>query len=880
MPLEPGTRLGAYEIGAPLGAGGMGEVFKAKDTRLGRSVAIKILPEHLAADPERRRRFEREARAASNLNHPHICTLYDIGHEHGVDFMVMEHIEGETLSTRLRKGPLDVDLALRYGVQIVDALDKAHRHGVVHRDLKPGNVMVTKSGVKLLDFGLAKFQWEPTADGREPEAITREKELTDAGVIVGTVQYMAPEQLEGKEADSRTDIFAFGAVLYEMVTGRKAFEGSSQASLIASILSAEPPSLSSVRSPIPPLLDHVVERCLVKAPDERWQTASDVMWELAWIAGRRSEPGAAPRNRRRERLGWSVAGLLLLALAPLAYLARPKPAPLLSLTLSVLPPDGWSFVAKERPLLSPDSRKLAFVASDASGEPLLWIRALDSLESRPLPGTEGASYPFWSPDARFVAFFARGALSKIAVAGGPPQKLCEVGNARGGTWSSSGTILFTPRSEAVLYQVPAAGGEPSEVTSLDLSNHEASHRWPHFLPDGRRFLYLSASTGRPGIFEASLDGEGRRRVLDAHTSAAYAPPGYTLFLQGDAVTAQPFDPERGELSGESFPVAENVMHDPDTRLALFSASESAFAYRRGASATPLRWIDRKGSDLGSFPPQPGAYRDARLSPNGTTVAAARWDEETGAADLWLLDVSRKISIRVTSDATGNGFPVWSPDGGSLVFASNREGAFDLYRVRSIGGADAEPILKTNANKLPTSWSPDGENILFHSPGPGGDWDLWTFRVSAKAALPSVQTDFDEREGHFSPDNRWMAYASNETGRYELYVQSFPPSGFKMRVSSEGGREPRWRGDGKELFYLAADGYVMSVPVSAGSSFQAEAPRALFDTPWDNRNLTNTFMYDVASDGERFLFATPVGEEADEAITVIVNWAEKLPRSDR
>ncbi len=871
MSLRAGARLGAYEIVSHLGKGGMGEVYQARDTRLGRSVAIKILPEHLASDPERKLRFEREARTISSLNHPHICTLHDIGCQDGIDFLVMEHIEGETLGDRLKKGPVGLELGLRYGVQIGDALDKAHRQGVVHRDLKPGNIMITKSGVKLLDFGLAKLLQDGKAGSPGSESSTREQPLTDAGIILGTVQYMAPEQLEGKEADARTDIFAFGAVLYEMVSGRKAFEGSSQASLIVAILSERPPPISGVRPLAPSSLDHLVERCLAKEPDERWQTASDLTRELAWIAEARSEASApATIGRKRQRLGWGIAGVLFLALLPLAYVASLR-SPRERLTLSVLPPDGTSFVVKEAPALSPDGRQLAFVVEDADGESQIWIRALQSADSRRLEGTEGASYPFWSPDGKFLAYFARGALHKIAASGGPPQRLCAVGNARGGTWGSKGTILFAPRSEAVLHQVSATGGEPTTVTELDLSSREVSHRWPYFLPDGHRFLYLSSSAGRPGILLGSLDGKEKRRVLEAHTSAIYSASGYAVFMRDDAIMAQRMDEDSGDTSGEPFPIAEEVVHDPDTRLTSFSVSENALAYRRGPSTRPLHWIDRKGEALGSFPRQPGAYRDATISPDGTKVAAARFDEQTGAPDIWILDVTREVSTRITQDAAGNFFPVWSPDGSSLAFISNREGIFDLYRVPSSGNAEAERILESKANKLPTSWSADGQNIAFHSPGEGGNWDVWVLTLSSGSAVPFAQTRFDEREAHFSPDSRWIAYASNETGRSEVYVQSFPASGFKMRVSSEGGREPRWRGDGKELYYLAADGYLMSVGVTTQGRFEAGIPSRLFDTPWDSWNLANTFMYDVASDGEQFLFAG-MGDDAEPAITVILNWA--------
>ncbi|MGH9363953.1 MAG: protein kinase domain-containing protein, partial [Thermoanaerobaculia bacterium] len=542
MTLSAGFRLGPYEVLAPLGAGGMGEVYKAKDTRLERTVAIKVLPAHLSSSEEMRQRFEREARAISQLSHPHICALYDVGSHEGTEYLVMEYLEGETLATRLAKGSLPLDQTLSCGIQIADALDKAHRQGIVHRDLKPGNVMLTKSGVKLLDFGLAKLRQaesEPVAS-RLSALGTEGTPLTAEGTLLGTLQYMAPEQLEAKEADARTDIFAFGATLYEMATGRKAFSGTSQASLISAIMTAEPALISTIQPMTPPALDRMVKTCLAKDPDERWQNAHDLMRELRWIAELGSQAGVpgpvVARRKSRERFSWGLTAVtLLVALAAVAaavryahraaMLARPMRSSM------VLPEKS----ALRAAAISPDGTRVVFVARDSSGRNLLWIRPLDSLAVQPLPGTENPSFPFWSPDSRFIGFFADGKLKKIDASGGPPQTLCDAPVNRGGTWNREGVILFAPVSDGPIYRVSASGGLPTPVTRLDPSRGETSHRWPFFLPDGQHFLYLVASFGGPkektGIYVGSLDSKEEKFLLPANSSVAYAPPGYLLFFR-------------------------------------------------------------------------------------------------------------------------------------------------------------------------------------------------------------------------------------------------------------------------------------------------------------------------------------------------------------
>ncbi|MGH9317449.1 MAG: protein kinase domain-containing protein, partial [Thermoanaerobaculia bacterium] len=565
MTISPGSRLGPYEVLSPLGAGGMGEVWKARDTRLGRAVAIKVLPSHMSASPEVRQRFEREAKTISQLSHPHICALHDIGREGETDYLVMEYLEGETLTDRLVKGPLPLEQTLRFGVEIADALDKAHRQGIVHRDLKPGNVMLTKSGVKLLDFGLAKAM-APAAPAGSLTALPTQQGLTQEGTILGTFQYMSPEQLEGKEADARSDIFAFGAVLYEMATGRKAFSGSSQASLISAIMTSDPAPISSVQPMSPPALDRVVKTCLAKDPDERWQNAHDLMGELKWIAGLGSQAGVpgppVARRRSRERLAWGMMTVTLfvaLAAAVAAVVRNAHRAAMLERPMrsSIVLPEKSALRAAA---LSPDGTRVVFVARDSSGKNLLWIRPLDSLAVRPFPGTENPSFPFWSPDSLFVGFFADGKLKKIGASGGAPQTLCDAPINRGGTWNREGVILFTPVPDGPLYRVSASGGLPTPVTRFDPSRGETSHRWPFFLPDGRHFLYHVASFGsggqveKMGIYVGSLDSKEEKFLLRANSSVAYAPPGYLLFLRDRNLLAQPFDAQRIRITGDPLPV--------------------------------------------------------------------------------------------------------------------------------------------------------------------------------------------------------------------------------------------------------------------------------------------------------------------------------------
>ena len=889
MTLAQGTRLGPYEILASVGAGGMGEVYRARDTRLDRTVAVKVLPSHLSDNPEIRQRFDREARTISSLSHPHICALHDVGHQDGIDYLVMEFLEGETLTDRLSRGALPSEQVLRYGIEIADALDKAHRQGIVHRDLKPGNIMLTKSGVKLVDFGLAKLAAvSPTNSSVSILQTQAGLNLTQEGTILGTFQYMAPEQLEGKEADARSDIFAFGAVLYEMATGQKAFSGKSQASLISSILSAEPPPVSSVAPMTPPALDRVVKTCLAKDPDDRWQTAHDVMLQLKWIAEGGSQAGLpAPvvaRRRGRERLAWIVAAALAVSAGVLGYLElrRPRSAPAV-VRSNVLAPDKGSFTFVGQgggPVaVSPDGQQLAFVASEPGGKRQLWIRPLESLLARSLPETDGAAYPFWSPDSRSVGFFADGKLKKIEVGGGSPLSICDAPDARGGSWNRDDVILFEPQFREPIHRVSATGGKPVPVTSFNASRRETTHRWPFFLPDGRRFLFFSGShstsaqSDLDAIFVGSLDGGKPKLLVRARSNAAYA-SGHLLFVRHKTLLAQRFDPKTLSLSGDAAPIAENVQDDPGFFNAVFSVSQQGtLAYQEAGGTIGLSevaWIDRSGKKIGTLG-DPADYYDPRISPDGRRVAVVIGDP----GDIWIYDVARPARTRLTFAPGSDNAPTWSPDGRRVAFSSQRSGSGDLY-VRAASGTGADELLSSSkVVKVANSWFPDGRYLVYTAfpDAPGSKADLWLLSVADRKASPLVRTEFDEVAGAFSSDGRWLAYASNESGRFEIYVKTFPELGGNWQVSTAGGIEPRWRRDGKELFYLTTDGKVMAVEVHTDAAFEVSTPQALFVTPFKN---ASGWRYDVTPDGQRFLVNRPVDEESSP-ITLVQNWTTLLKR---
>ena len=893
MSLSAGARLGAYEMLSLLGAGGMGQVYKARDTRLDRTVAIKVLPDTLAADPQFRERFDREARAISQLTHPHICTLYDVGEHQGTAFLVMEYLDGETLADRLAKGALPLHQALQTAIEIASALEAAHRAGIVHRDLKPGNIMLTRSGAKLLDFGLAKSA-AMTGSSTLSVLPTTPANLTAPGTILGTCQYMAPEQLEGQEADARTDLFAFGAVVYEMVTGKRAFEGESRASLISAIMLSDPLPIAASQPLSPPALDRVVRECLAKDPEGRWQSAGDLRRELQWIARNGSQVDApipvVTRLWRHERVAWaSVTLAALITAASVSFIRVHDQAPMAALGRFqiALPAGSLSFT------LSPDGRNLAFIAPGLNGRTrFLWIRPMDSLEPRALPGTEGAlTQPFWSPDSRFLGFWAGGKLKKMEVSGGLPQIVCEAPAAVvGGTWNRDDVIVF---GDGRIMRVSAAGGVAAPLTAIASPNQ--FHAFPSFLQDGRHFVYLRFSPdGNQGIYVGSLDAtpeqQSPQRLLDTPLMPAYAPSldpgaGHLLFVRDGTLWSRPFDARRFALAGEAVPIAERV---GIFRLsANFSTSANGvLAYRGvGTALSRLTWYDRAGTVLGPAGEQ-GAYWDVALSPDDSRLATTLDEGRAAGTSISVLELARRVMGRLTFGVgPGDRAPVWSPDGHRIAFVGRDAGGAGVFQKPSSTGGKEQVLLRpTSADKWTNDWSRDGHFLLFSSVDPKTKSDLWVLPLTGDAApagppAPFLQTEFNERQGQFSPDTRWVAYVSDESGRPEIWVQRFPVSsseGSKIRISVDGGDQPRWRRDGKELFYVSLDRKLMATDVSIGSTLKPGITKALFAAPIQIGDETvDSFRWDVAAHGDRFLINTAT--TASEPLTVVLNWTSALKR---
>jgi eukaryotic-like serine/threonine-protein kinase len=879
MTLSAGTRLGPYEIVSPLGAGGMGEVYLARDTRLARDVAIKVLPAHLADTPDARARFEREARAVSSLNHPNICTLYDVGRESGVDFLVLERIEGETLAARLTRGPLPIDDAIRLGLQMADALDRAHRSGIVHRDLKPGNIMLTKSGAKLLDFGLARPTAVTTGAGSGSLAPTLTTPLTAEGSIVGTFQYMAPEQLEGKESDPRTDLWAFGAVLFQSITGKPAFEGRSQASLIAAILERQPPPISTITPLAPPALDRLVRACLAKDPDERIQTAHDVKLQLQWIAEGGSQAGVpapvAARRRTREQIAWSVAALGLLAAGTFAalWISKPQPANEV-LRYAVTLPAGQRVMSW--PKLSPDGSLLAFTAMDSGGTPRIWLRPMDSFAATPIPGTEGTGRPFWSPDGRSIAFTIDDKLKKIAVSGGPAVLIADVGNRVDGSWGKT-TILLDGSTSDSLLAVPIGGGAPRPATRIYRDQGEAGHAWPFFLPDGEHFLFVTTTTsgrsshirlGRLGSLDSYDLGECDSRV-------EFAPPNYVLFVREATLVAQALDIKKHKLVGDPIPLADGVATN---NSGMFSVSHSTLVVGTSAtgSKSELIWTDRSGKRLGTAA-EPGTYREIALSPDGRRVAMTV-EETSGFEDLWVRDLERNIASRLTFDPSDEIWPVWSPEGTHVFYGSDRSGEFLIYRKSAAGVGVEDTLARTGwGPEAPTSVSPDGQWVATASLAGGANWNIGIRPVrGVDVGRLFLATNSQERDGAFSPDGRLFAYRSNETGRNEVYVRSFPDGQSKWQVSNSGGFDPTWTQGGRELIYLGSNNEIMAVPILPGSDFTPGNPVELFRTALTSEGFVER-RWDVTRDGKRFLLNVPLGTMRSADFAITKNWRTILAR---
>jgi len=886
MSLAPGDRLGPYEIVGPLGAGGMGEVYRAKDTRLGRDVAVKILPAHLSENAEVRERFEREARAISSLNHPHICTLFDIGREGEADYFVMELLDGETLAARLERGPLKLDEALKIAAQIADALAAAHKQGIVHRDLKPGNVALTKSGAKVLDFGVAKLRDEGLVDN-----VTRTTPLTSHGAMVGTVQYMSPEQLEGKPVDHRADLFAFGALLYEMLTGQRAFSGQSQASVIAAILTAEPRPVSQLIPTTPASLDRVVTSCLAKDPDERWQTAGDLARELRWISGGTGSAAApvasaaTPSGRAKSsRVPWIVAGAAsIVAIASMAKLAthkQPTAAQRALSRFSISSPTNAPLAADGiHARISPDGRTLAFAASSATGTAALWVRPLDSLVAHALAGTEDGQLVFWSPDSRYVGYFGNGKLKKILVSGGTPEVICNAGDGRGATWSRNGVIVFAPESAGPLYSVRESGGDPQAVTVLDAGRKETGHRWPVFLPDGKHFLYvtLPAKQSTFDVFIGSIDSKERQFLFTASGAPIYAAPGYLIYPRDNTLVAQPFDADRLATAGEPVSLGEAPAPSEWTGGQVYSASDDGVLTRWGIGLpnTELQWYDRAGKVVGDVPVPAGRYEKAFISPDGKRLAVLRRSSVT-SRDIWLIDFDHPVPSRFTFGTSYVDYPSWSRDGRRIAFESDRLGPMDIYVKATDGSGEEIPVLTGGALfKQPSTWSLDGKTLVFEQPDPKTGWDLGLVASDGKTPpAPFLHSPSSERGGEISPDGRWIAYFSDEGGRMELFVQSFPGLGSKYQVTTGGAVNltVRWTRGGKELMFLGGDGLtVNAVDVTMGASFRAGAPRELF-------KLRPDFVgYDFMPGGDRILVVGPPGAPLSPSITIDVNWAAQLKK---
>ena len=876
----------------------MGEVYRARDTRLERTVAIKILPAHLSSDSTRKQRFEREAKTISSLNHPHICVLYDVGHQDGVDYLVMECVEGETLAQRLQKSCLPLEQTLRFGAQIADALDKAHRNGVVHRDLKPGNIMLTSSGAKLLDFGLAK-----PAAGATLTTLTlaapAQSPVTQEGTIVGTFQYMSPEQLEGKEVDGRSDIFSLGAVLYEMVTGQHAFEGKSQLSVASAILEEEPAPITLKKPLTPPALEHAIRKCLAKIPDERGQSASDLASELKWISESGEDVAAPKLPGTRGRFAWGMVliaiTLVAIALAMLGTYYRTRPVPAQPVMALIAPPQGifadtWGRIGP--PQISPDGTRIAFIGCKTESAALsmlggkdcsIWLRVLASDEAREIPDTGGAYYPFWSPDGGEIAFFADGKLKRVAADGGPLQVICDAQDARGGSWGSSGAIIFAPTRVSPIFRVLAEGGAPVAIAQAVRGSEQlgtVSKRWPQFLPDGEHFVYVNAPNGActelSELRYASIDGKQDVLLMRTCSNAAFA-NGNLLYWRDGNLLAQAFDLRGGALSGVATAITKHADFQSQFSFAEFSVSaEGKLVFIAGDAAlnSQLLWYDRKGKILGTLA-EDDRYKSLRISPDGSRVVA----DSTSAKEstIRILDARGTRTLATLPNGDG-GSPTWSPDGRNIYFTSRANGPQDIYVRAADGSGEEKEVLKFDKNLAGAFFlavSPDGNFLAYVHIDPTTNSDIYTVALTSGDGKPQpfLHSVAAESAPAFSPDGKWLAYESNFSGRNEVYVTPFPSGGAQYQVSTNGGERLVWRHDGKEIYYREGP-RMMAVEVkSKPGALELSAPTALFELPVGN--LSGRY-YDVAPDG-RFLVNTSPPKAKAQGFSLMVNWSARLKR---
>ncbi len=899
-----GQTIAQYRILQHLGSGGMGEVYLAEDAKLDRKVALKFLPAQMSAQPDAKARFLQEARAASALNHPNVCTIYDIQEHDGRMFIVMEYVEGKTLRDHTQ--PFTLKQVVEIGIQVADGLAAAHEKGIVHRDIKTENIMVRKDGiVQIMDFGLAKLRGA--------------SRLTKEGSTVGTMGYMSPEQVQGLDTDHRTDLFSLGVVLYELITGQLPFKGVHETAIMYEIVNVDPQPLSAIKPDIDPEFDRIILDCLQKDVRERCQSASEISRDLRRFkvdSGRRrvsrvstirpslsvaegpavlstAAMSAAPSSVRSDgRWKWLAIGAAAAAVvAATAFFLILKTYSESSsghtLRFAVPAPQGMSLGVPDggNIAISSDGQRLVLAATDSSGTTHLWLRPMNSLTAERLPGTEGAAYPFWAPDNRQVGFFAGGKLKKIDVTGGPPLTLCDAVDGRGGTWNREGIILFAPDPLGSLSRVRASGGVPAVATHVDSLQTTITHRWPQFLPDNNKFLYFvrkgpgTAANSADSVWVGSLDGSVNRALMPAISNVAYA-RGFLYFLRDKTLMAQPFDAPSAKLSGDPFPVAEDVSYVATRNVAAFSVSEEGtLAYQSGPGGASARllWYDRTGRCIDTLG-DPGLYANCSLSPNGQYLAVDLNDAAAANVDVWVYDLNRKVGTRLTFGSGYDGSPIWSPDGNYIFFSSVRDSSIGLYRKPSSGAGDETLLLASNRNKFPMDCAPDGKHLVFISPGNKGNGDdLWILSLAdggAKAALdpvPFQQTDFDEDDARFSPDGRWLAYASTETGHEQVYVRPFPGPGGKWQISTETGDFPLWRRDGKELFYVTENNMLMAVDVNgSGSSFQVSRPRQLFPVT----SPGGSEFYDVTADGQRFIVISG-NSGPSSMVNVVMNWDASL-----
>jgi len=899
MPLPAGTKLGPYEVLSVIGAGGMGEVYKARDARLNRTVAIKVLPSHLADRSELRERFEREAKTIASLNHSHICVLHDIGQQDGIDYLVMEYLEGETLAQRLQKGPLPLEQVLQYAIEIADALDKAHRKGITHRDLKPGNIMLTKSGTKLLDFGLAKLTQEAAPAIPDSQLPTMKSAITGEGTILGTLQYMAPEQVEGKqnEIDARTDIFAFGAVVYEMATGRKAFEGKSSASVMAAIMISDPPPMSSLQPVTPLALDRVVKKCLAKDPEERWQSARDVTDELKWIAEGGSQAGlltVAPKDSgttqaapaSTSKLPWAVAAALVIIAAVMAFgwwrSTRPVERAQVRLDVDLGPDVSLGSPRGTDAILSPDGTRIVYVSQNR-----LFTRRIDQPNATELAGTQGAWGPFFSRDGQWVGFFSPGKLHKISVEGGSAITLCDASTSEGGSWGEDGNIIAALSNGVGLSRIPSAGGPPTSVT--DLQSGEITHRWPQVLPGGKAVLFTASSSAAfdaANIEVMSLADHRRKTLVRGGTFGRYLPSGHLVYVNRGTLFAVPFDVDRLEVHGTPAPVLDQVSYNSGNGSAQLDFSSTGTLIYRSGGVTggglfTIAWLDGTGK-VQPLLAKPGTYGHPSMSPDGQRLALDV--REGSGTDIWLYDWQRDTMTRLTFTGTAN-TPLWSPDGRYIAFRAPGEG---VSVTRSDGSGKPQPLTESKKFQLPTSFTPDGKRLTFMEQQSSGTFHIWTVPLESdsaglRAGKPEVflQTQADERSPVFSLDGRWLAYRSDESGTFQVYVRAFPDKGGKWQISNSGGNFPMWSRNGHELFFETSDNHIMvAAYMVRGDSFVADKPRV-----WSEKQIGGSIStgknVDLAPDGKRIVALMPVetaeAQKAQNHVIFLENFFDEVRR---